>query len=398
MAEKKPSIMEEQQAALKAKKEALSGKRLRLAGLLPAQRLGDPPPVTPAKIPLWPLLLLLPLLLIPLRPKTQPPKAPPPLNLSLPQVVFPAKLTLFYQDALREEALVCQNLFQKLGIEVELEPLYGPAAKENSLYLLEGAITQRWQEENLLAPLSLQGEGLPLGSLIYPSLWGKLARGQRAWALPMTVEAPFLFVQQLPWKQTGLGENQIPTSWEEILSLLPRLQRFDPDGRPTTVFWPFEESPLLWTYMLDRNLGQDALNTTAAWLGQLWYRQKLTTNTQIKKSLMLVATKAPASDYYRALPPTPGGNPSSLLAKVSYLALPRGSKLAAKLPQLYAALPWQISRELLPPILGKASGVELTALARSTPLFLEPKRQQELIYSIYKKLETNGKEEGSAGN
>lgn len=402
MPDKKLSSMEEQQALLKAKKDALSGKRLRQAGLLPAQRFGDPPAEAPSRLPLWPLLLLLPLLLIPLRPKTQAPLPPPPLNLSLPQVVFPAKVTLFYQQALGEEAQLCQSLFKSLGIAVKLEPLYGPIKEANCLYLLDGPVASKWQAEGFLAPMPLAIPGqLPVSALIYPSLWGSLVENTKAWALPFTVAPPFMFVKKGPWKKAGLGQAQIPKSWEEVLALLPRLQEYDPDGRPSQIaFWPLEESPLFWAYQLDSNLGPGARKTTAAWLGQLLYRQQLADLPGNRTRVMLVAKKYQdkLDEHYTALPPTPSGNPSHLVSTVSYLASPCGSKIAAKLPLAYAKFNWKFPQGLFPPVLGKVANVELAAVARATSLFLDPKKQQDLALSIYKELEKTGKERSRAGN
>lgn len=396
MSDEKLTPMEEQQALLKAKKEALQGKQLRQAGLLSAQRLGDPEPET-SKLPLWPLLLLLPLVLIPLRPKARTPLPPPPLNISLPQVVFPAGVTLFYQQTLREEAQLCQSLFENLGIQMTLEPLVGPTGA-NALYLLDGPHAKRWQEAGLLCPLPLASDALPLWAQIYPSLWGPLLVGKKAWALPLCAAPPFLFIQKEAWRKAGLGKAQIPKSWEEVLGLLPRLTEFDPDGRPAQIpFWPFEESPLLWAYQLDSNLTEKALKTAAAWLGQV-SRQSLVTTPKDRRKVMLVAKHNSSDEYYTALPPTPSGNPSFLVSEVTYLALAQGSTLAAKLPLIYANFDWNLPQGLLPPVLGKVSGIELAGLMRATALFIDPEKQQNLILSIYRDLEKIGKETASAGN
>jgi hypothetical protein len=401
LSEKKPSIIQEQQALLRAKTEALTGKKLRLAGLLPPQRFGQSPVCKPPRIPLWPLLLLLPLLLLPLRHQSEPKSPPPPLNISVPQPVFPAEITVFYQHSLQEEATLCQRLLEKAGGKARLEPLTSPHG-EACLYLLSGAAAAKWQAEGLLEPIPLSVLPLPVTARVYPSLWGPFLTGTQTAALPLTVAVPFLFVQKRAWAQAGLAQRQIPKSWEEVLELLPRLRRFDPDGQDEKhAFWPFQESPLLWAFQLDRLLGRSSVQTAVAWLGQLIYRQGLDPAFNNKDSVMLVAKRHDAlEEYYPALPPTPDGNPSPLLADVSYLAVPKGaSKLAARLAETYLRLDWHFpAGALLPPILGETAAANLNALSRAMPLSIAQERQQELTLSIYKALQGTGKEPQSAGN
>lgn len=401
MSEKRSSFLEEQQAYLRAKTEALIGKRLRLEGLLPPQRLGDPEPGKETSIPLWPLFLLLPLLLLIFWPKERPSSPPPPLNISVQPLSFPSEVAIFYQANLLAEAELCQNLLEALGCKVNLQPLSPPYGKGDGLYLIDGPSAKKLQELNLLAPLPLSVPGqLPIPARVFPAVWGSLATEKEAYALPFSVSTSFLFADKKGLQQVGLSENHLPQTWGEVLELLPRLERRGEEAL-FPVFWPFEESPLFWAYQLDSTLGAASLKTAAVWLGQLLYRQGLSTlmYSRSRPPLMLVARSSKGlEEYYRALPPTPQSAPSPSLAQISYLAVPKGSSLAQKLPQAYMNFVWDFPEDLLPPLIDQVPPDLSGALLRASPLFLEPKKQQELNLYIYQELETIGKESRSAGN